>query len=678
MLIEQKTLKQLVKNKSNIDVNKVKDILQLDPTLNIEMISDDTEIGKYGEWLLGKLYKKYDQFTDEEKNTIKNNLQFYDYQIRSKRIPQEYDNIYKIKSIEELNNIIIKLQDNNNPLTQDPVTVAIGNHKFKTVFENPFELLKRQYYDDIKEGGVTKWLVFNPKTKEESIVAGHGTSWCTARDDEKNQWYTYIKEEITAWIFLLSGKYKINNPDEFEKLTNNQLHKICIIVEQGQCQNKINEIFKLKKIPEISRFIEDRINDNTITLNYSMLNILDSIKYITSGFNNKKNGLFLLTQYSKYKLESIMHTLPEKDQLILARQYPHLLQFMPLNIMKKQNIQLQQVSQNGYQIKHIIDAGIRPEYDVQMQQVKQTGDQIKYIINAGVQPENDKEWHDIQLQQVTKYGYQLKYIIDAGIRPIEQDVLQCQAEYDGNLIEYMVSAGIIPNNKVLLHQVKIHWFAIENIINAGLPLELDVQLKQVTINPNQIKYILNAGIKPEQDVQLQQVTQFGKYIEYIINAGIIPEHDVQLQQVTNNGYQIKYIIDAGIRPIEHDIQLQQVTQYEKYIKFIIDAGIKPEHDVQLQQVTQDGDQIQYILDAGVQPEDENEWKNIQLQQVTQNGFQIQYILNPPEEVQVQQIKQSPNQYKHIENHTPKQTQLYKQLKGIKESTGYISKLLDVN
>jgi len=24
------------------------------------MISDDTEIGKYGEWLLGKLYKKYD------------------------------------------------------------------------------------------------------------------------------------------------------------------------------------------------------------------------------------------------------------------------------------------------------------------------------------------------------------------------------------------------------------------------------------------------------------------------------------------------------------------------------------------------------------------------------------------------------------------------------------------
>jgi len=50
----------LIKNKSNVDVNRVKDILQLDPTLNVNIISDDTEIGKYGEWLLGKLYKKYD------------------------------------------------------------------------------------------------------------------------------------------------------------------------------------------------------------------------------------------------------------------------------------------------------------------------------------------------------------------------------------------------------------------------------------------------------------------------------------------------------------------------------------------------------------------------------------------------------------------------------------------
>jgi len=81
----------------------------------------------------------------------------------------------------------------------------------------------------------------------------------------------------------------------------------------------------LEELPEIGRFIEDRINDNTITLNFPMLSILDSIEYITSGFSNKKNGLFLLTQYSDDELKTIIPTLTEKDQLILIRQYPHLL-----------------------------------------------------------------------------------------------------------------------------------------------------------------------------------------------------------------------------------------------------------------------------------------------------------------------------------------------------------------
>mgnify|MGYP006886025589 CR=1 FL=1 len=81
----------------------------------------------------------------------------------------------------------------------------------------------------------------------------------------------------------------------------------------------------MEELPEIGRFIEDRINDNTITLNFPMLSILDSIEYITSGFSNKKNGLFLLTQYSDDELKTIIPTLTEKDQLILIRQYPHLL-----------------------------------------------------------------------------------------------------------------------------------------------------------------------------------------------------------------------------------------------------------------------------------------------------------------------------------------------------------------
>ena len=483
MLIEQKTLKQLVKNKSNIDVNKVKDILQLDPTLNVEMISDDTEIGKYGEWLLGKLYKKYTQLSEDNKNTIKSDLQFYDYQVRSKRIPSEYDNIYKIKSIKELHDVIKKLQDNNNPLTQDPVTVAIGNHKFKTVSENPFELLKKQYYDDIKEGGVTKWLVFNPKTKEESIVAGYNTSWCTARDDEHNLWNTYIYEGNTAWIFLLSGKYKNDNPDKYNELVNDKLDKVCIIVERGECKNRPDDQFELKLLPEIGRFIEDRIDDNSIKLaNHDIFDYYDGINDILTGIKNKNNRLYHAINFTKERQIEQFKTRPDDYYEIIKK-------LLENDVEIDKDIQMQQVSQNGRQIKYIINAGIKPEHDVQLQQVTNNGYQIEYIINAGVQPEDDNKWHDIQLQQVKQLGYQIKYII-------------------------------------------------------------------------------NAGIKPEYDVQLQQVTE--------------------------------------------------------------------------------------------------------------DGFQIIFIKTPSEKIQLQQIKQNPDQYTYITNPTPKQTQLYKQLKGIKESTGYISKLLDVN
>jgi len=52
------------------------------------------------------------------------------------------------------------------------------------------------------------------------------------------------------------------------------LDKICIIVEKGQCQTRDNSLFELKKIPEIGKFIEDRIDDNTIKLaNHDILSL---------------------------------------------------------------------------------------------------------------------------------------------------------------------------------------------------------------------------------------------------------------------------------------------------------------------------------------------------------------------------------------------------------------------
>jgi len=64
----------------------------------------------------------------------------------------------------------------------------------------------------------------------------------------------------------LSGKYKISNPDEYNKLVNNKYDKVCIIVERGECKNRPDDQFELKKLPEIGRFIEDKIDSHEIKL----------------------------------------------------------------------------------------------------------------------------------------------------------------------------------------------------------------------------------------------------------------------------------------------------------------------------------------------------------------------------------------------------------------------------
>jgi len=44
------------------------------------------------------------------------------------------------------------------------------------------------------------------------------------------------------------------------------LDKICIIVENGECQTRDNKLVELKLLPEIGDFIEDKIDIWTIKL----------------------------------------------------------------------------------------------------------------------------------------------------------------------------------------------------------------------------------------------------------------------------------------------------------------------------------------------------------------------------------------------------------------------------
>jgi len=103
---------------------------------------------------------------------------------------------------------------------------------------------------------------------------------------------------------LLSGKYKIDNPDEYNKLVNEKLNKICIIVERGECKNKSDDQFELKEIPKIGKFIEDKIDSHEIKLeNHDILSprYTTGINDILTGINNKNNRLALMFKLTKEK-----------------------------------------------------------------------------------------------------------------------------------------------------------------------------------------------------------------------------------------------------------------------------------------------------------------------------------------------------------------------------------------
>ena len=519
-----------------------------------------------------------------------------------------------------------KLRNINQFETLDDLIIYINNNQDKLVIKSDkFVIEERNDYDMFYS---KNYIIHVPHTKEQSKILGSGTKWCTSQ--EKNNYFQMYYNE--GYLFYITDK--TTRQKKYNLYLQNQGAKIEFADDKNKhLTYKFFDIVKEDNtlIPQIKYYYEYKNIEPTYKLQLFLncKTVSDVVKFWKDNIN---------------KFADIYFEKDETKLLNTVKKDGSRIQFIPNPSPK---IQLQQLTRDMNNIDFIES----PDNIVLKTLVIQDDEQIEYILDAGIKPN-----HDIQLQQVSQNGYQLRYIIDAGIRPIERDVQLQQVSRYGNQIYDIINAGIKPEHDVQLQQVTNNGYQIEYIINAGVQPEdenewKNIQLQQVTRYGNQIKYIINAGVQPEHDVQLQQVKQTGDQIQYIIDAGINPEHDVQLQQVTNNGYQIYYIIKAGVQPEDdnkwHDIQLQQVKQLGYQIKYIINAGIKPEYDVQLQQVTED-------------------------------GFQIIFIKTPSEKIQLQQIKQNPDQYTYITNPTPKQTQLYKQLKGIKESTGYISKLLDVN
>ena len=280
-------------------------------------------------------------------------------------------------------------------------------------------------------------------------------------------------------------------------------------------------------------------------------------------------------------------------------------------------------------------------------------------------------------------------------------------KYSGDILTYIKD----PNNQIKIQQIEREAISyltddeLEQFISLLGKLDEEVKIQLVSNFEEQIIILLDMEIPVSEPVQLQQIKNVTD--EYTVceiidafNANYIPiTEQVQIQQIDKCQYQINNIkdltkkamlyqlskdadnqigdiINKGIE-ITKDLQMQQVTNSDSgsQIYTILNDGIIPDEDVLLQQIDVHPYQIAYIIDNSQNLELDID--SFILKQINVEPYILEYLPDINEEVQLQQIRQNPDWYDFIENPTPKQTQLYKQLKGIKESTGYISKLLDV-
>ena len=656
MLLEQVTIqekKQQLLNKgiSNEIIDK---LLQADPTNKDK--SDNDKVGSYTDWIVS-MYLKDRQFDNFEQ--LYNQLEQYD---KSKRkLPnKEQQSINYFNSLTEF------------------ITFVKQNHKILTIASDTFNIIEKTGYDEFDS---TYFRIIVPHTREQSIENGSGTKWCTAQIND-NMFDDYYKHGYLFYIFSKTTNQKkynlfLNTDDKYE-----------IEFADGKDRHLTYKLFDIvKQDTTLLLQIKKYINSKQIELATKSKNLINRVT--VSGVVNfwiqridplaalyYETDEEVLIDKIKIYYDAIKY-IPNPSVNVQIQQVTQTIKSLRLIDSPHKETILQQVTLNGNQIQYILHAGLKVDKDIMMQQVRQDGDQIEQILQAKLQIDKD-----IMKQQVSQCGNQIKYILYAKLQ-IDKDIMMQQVRQDGDQVTYILKykAQIEVEEKdlydIMMQQVTQNGGQIYYILYAKLQIDKDIMMQQVKQNGMQIKYILQAGLKVDREIMMQQVKQNGMQIKYILQAGLKVDREIMMQQVKQNGMQIKYILQAGLK-VDREIMMQQVSNIGLQIRYILYYGLKVDREIMMQQVSQNGHQIEYILKYKAQIEvEEKDLYDIMMQQVLQNGRQIQYIHNPTEEVQLQQIKQASGQYYDIENATPNQRLLFRQLRGFTESTTYINKLLDV-
>ena len=423
---------------TNITLNELLYIIvQSDPTY----IQSKNEVGKLQETIL-KLYcdqPKEKIVTEEFQNFVKEGfIKQYNY-INTKG--EKIDTLVNLTTVDKFETFILPFKN----IDSDNQKEGIKDYNYFKKIDlliNNWEIVKAQETND--------WLMYIPLTEKQTILLGKKTKWCISQERSKNFFDEDGYSNVSPFLIQISKNKKepvIIDGEEVQVTVKYQFHFV-------------NNTVKIWDTSDKEVYI------NLIILNSSL------IEQFKKSVNQLQN-MFLSDKYKKLKLSvennSEIQLLLNKDNLSL------------------EELQLQQVKQNGYQIEYIDN----PSEQIQLQQVEQDGKQLKYIDNPSEQ---------VQLQQVNQDGYQLKYIDN----PSEQVQLQ-QVEQDWYQLKYIKN----PSEQVQLQQVKQHGAYIKYI---EAPSE-QVQLQQVNQTWYQIRYIKNSS----EQVQLQQVKQDGDQLEYIKN-----------------------------------------------------------------------------------------------------------------------------------------------------------------
>ena len=535
----------------------------------------------------------------------------------------------------------------------------------------------------ISQNVIDKLLQCDPtnKGKTDADKVGSYTDWIVNRY-LKNRWFTNFDKLQSQLQQYDKSKHKI--PDK--QMQNigyfNSLIDLIIFVNNNQDKLAIeSDEFIVKTETDHDMFYSKDFVIHVPHTKEQSIRLGSGTKWCTSQkYNNmfdeyyRKGYLFYITNKSKKQERYNLHLKLEYEEIEFADDKNRHLTYKLFDIVKQDNTLIPQIKKYFEYENVKIDPDNKLNGFLQCQTVQ---DIVQWYDQADIYFETDEQ-KIINMFRIIEPVSIIEFIPHPNNRIKIQQIQSTDPVNFNNLISLIEDF----DEECQMQQVLEYGDYIIDIIKSGIIPSEEIQIQQINNSDNiqDILEVMNDNhIQYSEQVQIQQINNNVSYIYNIEN----PTKNAMLYQLSINAdEQIEYIIDKR-ETITKELQMQQVTNSEmgSQIYSLLYNNISPDEDVLLQQIENNPDQIEYINDFIDDSQLENiDYDSFLKKQIQTNEYILEYLPNVSEEIQLYQIRYNRNFYNLIKNPTPKQTQLYNQLRlfNYNESASYISKLLGVN